>query len=482
MSVHLSQSPRLMQIDPFLIQFHPANPRKHQGTEFLRLKHNIEKVGMVQFPTVRDLHAEFVECLDGGGRVLVARENHEQQIWVVNLGKVHDSDALMMLQAANAVRTFGLLDECRGLANLHRQGESTRSLADKFSADPSTIGRMVAIGYFPDDLLALIRDDSAQSEEHAQRWTYSLLRELLPLRQERGGKAPQHEQTLDDCYDYREVRLAIELVIRGEIAGSVHDIHDYVTQRRLTLFETRFDQTLHTQVAIELEKAKQAIHEGHAKELERVKELAKRESVEQYEERLQRLQKKHEELNRDYHAAVSKVAKESAVVEQLQRDLQRQTKATEQERRDLEEKKRNIEEEAQITEQHREQANQRWREEELERLQTKERGEQRQRKMELEAHYSSRERELELKTATSVHQVVADCTRLLSEAQLSVLNLISPDVLKGVIWLQRPEVMALIAQLHTVRETLEQAEERLLHGDVVFEPERRSSDGSQAHH
>src|SRR5215469_15333307 len=99
-----------MQIDPFLIKFNTANPRAHQGMELLRLKTSLEHVGMVQFPTVRDLYAEYVECLDGEGRVLVARENHEPWIWVVNLGQVPDCDALLMLQAANAVRTFSLLD------------------------------------------------------------------------------------------------------------------------------------------------------------------------------------------------------------------------------------------------------------------------------------------------------------------------------------------------------------------------------------
>jgi hypothetical protein len=47
----------------------------------------------------------------------------------------------MMLQAANAVRTFALLDECLGLANFHQQGNATESLADTFSVDLTKVKR-----------------------------------------------------------------------------------------------------------------------------------------------------------------------------------------------------------------------------------------------------------------------------------------------------------------------------------------------------
>jgi hypothetical protein len=482
--VYLSQAPRLMQVDPFLIKFNVANPRTHRGMAWFRLKNSMEKVGMVQFPTVRDLYAEFVECLDGVGRVLVARENHEKRIWVVNLGKVHDSDALMMLQAANVVRTFGLLDECRGLANLHRQGETIRSLADKFSVEHTKTAKMVDIGYFPDDLLTPIRDDIAQSEDHAQRWTYSLFIELLPLRQKLPGKDPfnawQHEQTLDDVYDYTEVRRALEKILHGDTSGTAHDMRDYVAQRRLELFQASFDQTLHTQVKAELEQAKQALEEDHAQDLERVKQ----ETVKEYEERLQRLQTDYDDLDTSYQAAVRSVAKQSGQAEQikqLQDALQRKKQEVEQKRQDVEAFQRKMEAEARVKERQLQEEMQRQIEEALIRQRAIGHESYAEMKAELESHYSRRERELELQTETTIHQIVADCARLLTETQLSVLNLISPDVFKGVTWLQHPEMMAFIAQIRTVRETLEQAEEQLLHGNVVFDTERRSYDGSRAY-
>jgi hypothetical protein len=491
MRVHFSQSPRLMQIDPYLIKFNAANPRAHWGKELLRLKTSVEKVGMVQFPTVRDLYGDFVECLDGEGRVLIARENHEPRIWVVNLGKVHDTDALLMLQAANTVRTFSLLDECQGMANLHRQGETIQSLAEKFSLKFTKTRCMVDIGYFPDDLLALIREDEFRSEEHVQRWTYSLLVELLPLRQELPGKAPfhlqPHEQTLDDVYDYLEVRRAIEKVVRGDIAGARDDMRNYVTQRRLELFQALFDQKLQAHLKVELEQAKLALEQDYSQKLE----LVQQKTIKEYEEKLQDLQKDRDDLEASYKAAINKVAKESEQVKQIQEKLQLKIQDIERKRKEVEVLRRQMDKEAHAQEQQLrakerqlEEEKQRQLEEELKLQRTIGHELRDQMKADLEAQYAQKERELQLQTETTIHQIVADCARLLTETQLSVLNLISPDVFKGISWLQRPEMMALIAQIRTVRETLEQAEERLLHGDVVPDSERRSHDGSrrQAYH
>src|SRR5436305_13954563 len=199
----LQCQPQLIQIDPHLIKFNPANPRKHRGTELLKLRRSIEEVGVVQMPTIRKLPGEFYECIDGEGRVLIAQENHQKTIWGVSFGMLSNHEASTMLQAANTVRSFGFLAECLGLTRLHRQGDSIASLADRFCASKSLIRSMIGVGYFPDELHTLMLDDIAQSEEHASRWTQRLLFELLPLRQELAGIDPVHARMQGlPLYDY----------------------------------------------------------------------------------------------------------------------------------------------------------------------------------------------------------------------------------------------------------------------------------------
>jgi hypothetical protein len=480
--MYFSQSPRLIEVDPQLIKFNAANPRRHRGTELLRLKNSIEKVGMVQFPTVRELYAGFLECVDGEGRVLVAQENHEKRIWVVCLGKLHDSEALMLLQAANTVRSFGVLDECQGLANLHRQKETVRSLADKFRTEKTKMAHMVDIGYFPEDLLTLIRNDVIQSEEHGQRWTYRILCELLPLRQILPGKDPfnawQHGQTLDDIYDYQEVHLAVEKILRGELSDSWNDIHAYVAQRRLELFEARFDRTLKEQLEVERAQARQALEVDYSQKLQKVLQ----ETIKEYEEKVKSLQDELRDTEACYQAAINKTAKQSDLVKQLQNDLQQKKVDLERKRRELEYAQQKIEAEAVNNENKFQEEKNKKVEGEISHYREEIDQEYNQAKSELEKRYTQKEHELELQTENTMHQIVANCTRLLTESQICVLNLISPEICKGIVWLQHPEVMALVAQIRTVRETLECAEEQLLHGEIVAETERRPYDGSQAHH
>jgi ParB family chromosome partitioning protein len=108
--------PQLIEVDPKLIKFNESNPRRHQGPEFFRLKESVKEVGVVQQPTVRVLSRGFYECIDGEGRIRAAQEAGILSIWAVSLGKISDIDALLMLQAANVVRDFHYLAECKGLA------------------------------------------------------------------------------------------------------------------------------------------------------------------------------------------------------------------------------------------------------------------------------------------------------------------------------------------------------------------------------
>ena len=485
--MYQSHTPRLIEVDPHRIKFSPANPRKHRGAEYLRLKNSIEKTGMVQIPTVRDLPAGFYECVDGEGRVLVARENHQKTLWVVSIGVLHDQEALTMLQAANAVRGFGLLAQCRCLANLHRQGLTTTALADRFGVDSSVIKDMVAIGYFPDELFTLMLDDLTQSEEDAHPWNCRLLSELLPLRQELPGKQSHHLNQrgvgrIEHAYDYQEVRPAIEKVLRGEITTAVQ-MRAYVAQRRNELFQARFDQVLQTQLESELAQAKRALEEDYSLQVQQ----GQQETVQRYDEQMKRLQHQLATLDKRYQAAVREAAKQPEIVEQLQCELQQQVEQTEKERQHLQELQLQVQEEAYAT--------QRQLQEDMRRQLETEREQQRARmdqeyirvKMDLDAHYARKERELQFHAEKNVHQIVANATKLLAESQLSLLYLTSPGVLPNMVLQQDPEMVSLLAQMRAVRETLDSAEEKLLHGDIVFssdadQAERRSSNGYQSYH
>jgi hypothetical protein len=458
--------PQLVEVDPHLVKFNVTNPRKHRGTEFLRLRKSIEDVGVVQMPTVRVLSGGFYECIDGEGRIQAAQEARLKSIWVVSYGLMSDREALTMLQAANAVRSFGFLIECRGLANLHRQGETHASLANKFGVSKSQIQDMVSIGYFPEELHTLILDDITQSEEHANRWTHALLSQLLPLRQELLAKdlsySRKHGLTLDDKYDYREVRLAIEKVLRGEIPDAPR-MTLYVAQRRLELYQERFDQELQTHLKTELTQAKQAIEESYAQKLQGAQE----ETARLYDAQVKLLGQQLADLEKQYQEVVREVAKRPEIVAQREKDLQQKIRETERERLRLLELQQQAQKEASIVQQclledmrHQlevdKQAQQAAIEQDLAKAHA-----------DLEVYYAQKDQERQLQVENSISQVVAHSTEVLSATRQSILHLTSPGIVKGLIWLKESEVVSLLAQMRIVRETLERAEEIITHGEGV---------------
>jgi hypothetical protein len=235
--MHEKLYPQLIEVDPMMIKFNEQNPRKHQGTEFLRLKESVREIGVVQLPTVRALSGGFSECIDGEGRVKAAQEAQIPTIWVISLGKVSDIDALIMLQAANTVRDFSYLAGCKGLANLHRQGQSSESIAHSLGVSSKTVQRDISIGYFPERTLTLIQEDLLRAGKETQdldvtgnqvglgekrmfSWSASTLYTLFPLRIQKTGRGDT--STLDSLYDYTEVHRAIEKIVRSEIVYPTH--------------------------------------------------------------------------------------------------------------------------------------------------------------------------------------------------------------------------------------------------------------------
>jgi hypothetical protein len=474
--------PQLIEVDPHLIKFSPRNPRKHREAELLKLQTSIEEVGMVQMPTVRVLAGGFYECIDGEGRVRTAQEAKLPHIWVVSVGILSDHEASAMLLAANAVRSFGWLMECRGLANLHRQGDSIATLAHRFSLSESLTGDMIAIGSFPEDLFILILEDIARSEEKSvNRWTQKLLRNLLPLRQELPGKDPLHAKahglTLDDMYDYGEVQIAVEKVIRGEIASALQ-ASEYVARRRLELYQNRFDEELQSQLYAELAQAKQTLEEDYS----HIVEVAEERTASLYQQQVEQLEHQYADLQKQYQRLVKEVAKRPEIIEAREKELEQKLQEAQQERLRLHALQKQLQEEArnarlQLQEEMRQQLEEARREQRL--AMDRKLAEE---KEEWQAYYSQKDRERQLRVETTTHQIVAHLTKQLAESQLLALHLLSPGILPSVVQLQHPEMMALLAQIQAVRETLEKAEERLLHGQVIPSSERDSYQREQSFH
>jgi len=430
--------PQLIQVDPHRIKYNPANPRRHQGPAYARLQRSIKTVGMVQLPSVRVLSGGFYECIDGEGRVKAAQDTGLERIWVVSFGLLSDNEALLLLQAANVVREFSYLAECRGLAGLHQQGMSVSTLATKFGGQVAVIADMVAIGSFPEEICSLIQQDMERSEEHAQRWTPSLLTEVLPLRQERPGQVARHVERGQPLpfailYDYEEVCHAVEQVIAGEITTGAQ-MHTYVTRRRLELYQQRFDQELQQRLEAELVLAKEAL-----------KEATQQQTAHVYQIQIEALQHQVADLEHRYQTVVRDVAKRPEVIAQREQELAERIAGVEEERLRLQDDmQRQLEaEQAQLEHQYA------------------------QTTADLEAYYAQRNRERELHTEVTVQQIIANAMHLLAEADLLVLNLLTPEVFKGVIRSREAELVGLIAQIRAVRETLEKAEEKLLHSGSV---------------
>ncbi len=321
--------PQLIEVDPQRIKFSPLNPRKHQGTEFDRLKQSVREVGMVQLPTVRVLPGGFYEVIDGEGRVRTSQEKQNGSMWAISLGVVSDQDALIMLQSANGVRSFSFLAECRGLANLHRQGLSSRNMSGKVGVHFTVIAYYVAIGYFPNHLLEMIQESTVNRDPTSLQLGYRTLYSLLPLRQLLPGKQdPSGSGVIEGAYDYTEVQRAVEKVIRGEIKTE-DGLSAYVAERRRELFEEHFHKELREQLDIALAQTKQMLEESYTQQLQGVQE----QTAKQYEAQVNALRKQYEELEQYTRKLQTDVARRPEVIEQREKQLQQKLKETEEERK-----------------------------------------------------------------------------------------------------------------------------------------------------
>lgn len=478
--------PQLVEVDPQRISFNPAHLRKHRGAAYLQLTNSLNKVGMVQIPTVRVISANSYESIDGDGRVLHAQETHQPRMWVLSLGMIDDRTALMMYQASNTTRSYNFLEECRGLASLHRQGVPVKALAEKFSKHPADMGKMVALGKLPEDLTTMILDDMAECEEPEHRWSKQVLFTLLLLRQVLPPQQPppntREDEEPEERYDYREVRTAIEKVRQGTLKQAL-DMVEYVATRRETLFHERFDRELQCQLTTAIDQARQTLQQAHEQEMQQTEQTI----AEHYHEQMQQLHAQVTNLEEHYQASLREIAKRDDPAEIAKRahELELEMQFTQAERQRLEALQRRVREEAQAhdakaraQEQERQQAMQEMQEavkhdltvaramlqtEMDQKLATEDK--------KLKSFYERKDRERQLKAENTFRQSIAYGTELLTQIQQWLLHIISPEMRKGLTWLSESELVALVAQLRAVRETMEKVEPKILYGEETVATE-----------
>ncbi len=474
---HCAIVPQLIEVDPLRISLNPAHLRRHGGLPYLRLKKSLERVGIVQPPLVRILSAESYESVDGDGRVQFAQEKLLERIWVLSVGMVDDQTAALLYQESNASRSYNFLEECRGLATLVHQGFSTKRLAEKLEKRLPAIQEMVALGNLPEELITLILQDMAACENPEHRWSQKVLLTLLRLRQAKPGKPSITEEKAEavppeELYDYGEVRTAIEKILRREITQA-SEMVDYVSQRREVFFQQHFAQELQQQLQLALQRAHQATEER----MQHQSESTRR----QYEKQLKHLQEQLQSLESQYQQSLRDSAKQSDPKEiaRRTRELDLQIHFTQTEREKLEALQQRIRTEAH-TQEEQFVKQQKAMQQDLQRQKAQVRVDlQNARKVQqsemdqklaleeqkLRATYDQRDKQRQLKAETTVRQSLAYGTQLLTQAQQWLLHVSSPAMRQGVSWLSESEVIALIAQMRAVRESLEKVEAKMMYGD-----------------
>jgi hypothetical protein len=494
----------LIQVDPRRIKFNPHNPRKHHGLEYVRLKESIQQIGIIQPPIVRVLPGGFYEVIDGEGRVSVAQELGVETIWVISVGIVSDHEALVMLQASNSLRSFHFLAECKGLANLHREGMSLSKLAKHFGCGHTKIRVMVAVGYLPARMLAQVEEHIASSESRAGVWTYSMFEQILLLREVLPGKDPSaaEEGSLDGVYDYREVGKAVDLVIAGKFENS-EQMRTYVVNRRYEIYQARFNQELQRRLERELaatraaleEAEKQRVHELELESEQRIHEEKEQARI-KYEGKITLLEAQLASLKKRHEETVREVARRPESIETRELELDKELAETQRLRQELEDlRQQRLREAAQAEEEARKRREQEERalrerlaQEEEEARKRREQWEKEQRQqfeLKLAAQQEARERKLKelegdlkkqaeeekqkykFEAEMTISGLLAQGVGQLADAQRLLDHIISSSMIDGVRALGGTGYENLLVAIRSMRQTLDRAEKKLTHAGVI---------------
>jgi hypothetical protein len=455
----------LIEVDPQRVKFNPQNPRKHRGTEYIRLKASILAIGVVQPPIVRVLPGGFYEVIDGEGRVSIAQEEQFDKIWVVSVGIIDEHKALVMLQASNTLRSFNFLAECKGLANLHRQGMAGADLAKQFGSSETRISNMIAVGYFPSQLLVQIEEDIARSEKQAEMWGYNLLERLLPLREVVPGQTAKHGgnwRSLDGVFNYDEVNEAIKRVVRGEITSG-EQMRIYVVNRKYEIYQERFDQDLHRKLEEELTRTKQELDAAREQQIHDIEEKTQQ----QYEGRIAALQSQLDDLARRHAVVVKEVAKRPEIVEQREKELRQELQKTRDERQQLQDLRLELAEQARMAQAKLKEEARQLLQKELAEQEEKQKQALKKTEEDLKEFYARKDQERQIKAENTIRGLLSHGIKSLAEAQQVLDHIVSVSVLPGVRQLGGARQENLISAIRVLRESLDQAEQKLIYGDDI---------------
>ncbi|HZU01990.1 MAG TPA: hypothetical protein VFA10_20125, partial [Ktedonobacteraceae bacterium] len=285
---------------------------------------------------------------------------------------------------------------------------------------------------------------------------------VLPLRiqvksvqrNEKGTAAP-----LDGVYDYTEVHRALEKIVQGEILTH-EQLQAYVERRRRELFEARFDQALQQQLQAEREQAAQALEEAHAQDLHSVQE----ETAQRYEMHIQQLQQQLRDLEARHQDIVKEGARHPELVAKREAELQQKCQEVEEERCKLQQLQSQIQEEQQGLREQLERDLKAQAEETLRAQRAQMDKELKDARAALEDYYSKKDQRRQIRVEKTFRQAIAHGTELLSQSHQWLLLLTTPGMAEGLSWLSEAETVSLLGQIQTVRDTLEKAEEVVLHG------------------
>lgn len=449
------EQPQLIHLDPKSITFNPENTNTHSGPDFEKLIQSVKEHGVFNPPTIRMLPGGIPQTIAGEGRVRAAVIAELDTIPVLNRGIVDDKVARLFLHIDNAVRNYDLINEAVGLAQLFDDGVSMKDLKRQFAIEhgQQRVQDLVGVGHFDHDIIQMIRDD-IQENNRKEFWNYSIFQSLLPLRTE----IKHHRVTSSELsqYSYKEVKVAVEKLIAGEI-NDFQELREYTLKRRNLILKKTVNKKIQLAVQEELAKANEQI------------EL-------QVQQRIAGLEKKQiEEFDQQVAALKEQIASMNTLNEKLARDISKRPDKVEEKEQELFDASEQLRKQRLLFEEFT-----RKQEFEIEKITSKIQREQEakyqieyQRKIEelerefeenkknLEAYLMKRDDSRQLKAVASFQSTVARLTELLAQTQELGLMMLSTGFVQGFEWISRPEILALSAQIVATSQTTNRIQNKL---------------------
>lgn len=298
------------------------------------------------------------------------------------------------------------------------------------------------------------------------------------------GKNPSEIiKTLDGLYDYTEVEKAINRVIDGKVT-TTEQMRTYVVNRKSEIFQARFDQDLQKKLQDELAKTREDLEALKARQIKEVEEKTQL----RYEGQITTLETQLKDLEGQHKQIVNDVAKRPEIVEKREKELKEKIREKELERLKLEADRKIWEAEAQ----EREKRIQEKLREEQERIASEMRqklkeelikqSEEQERQLKeaednLKDLYAQKDQQRQFKAENTIRGLLSHGIKSLAETQQTIEHIISDGMFQAVQQLGGTQQNSLLAQIQSLRETLDRAEAKLTQGDYLALTERIGVNG-----